>query len=73
MDPESLTITIMLLGLAIFCIIMSLGSKKEGIIFTMFALICSLVLFFFNWIIGLILIVLCALLMLSKTMDAGGF
>lgn len=65
---DSIVLTILLVVLVLFCIFMSARGREEGFIFSLSAIIVSLVIFSQNWIIGLILTVITALLLLAKVL-----
>ncbi len=65
-DPVILTV--ILVALVLFCIIMSARGREEGFIFSLFAVICSLVIFSQNWIIGLLLTIFSSLLLLGRAL-----
>ena len=68
MDPGSMIMSILLIAITMFCIVLGMKSK-EGFIFLIFAVLCSVVLCLVNWMLGLLLLCLSALLLLGNVLS----
>ena len=68
MDVGSMVLSGMLVAITMFCIILGMRGR-EGFIFLIFAVLCSIMLFLQNWMIGLLMICLSGVLLLGSVMS----
>ena len=72
MDPGSMIMSILLIAITMFCIVLGMKSR-DGFIFLIFAVLCSIVLCSVNWMLGLLLLCLSALLLLGNVLSGVRF